>query len=110
MAHTPCAHFSGASYGPLYFGNFVQSVVFLTSFRVVMTIAYAQTSSVFLGALLHFTLTFSTIVIAPATTPQQLMIWNALWVLALAGVAVVWVQRQVRTRRPPVGTQTLRAR
>jgi membrane protease YdiL (CAAX protease family) len=87
----PIYAFTAESYGALYYPSFVQSLVFLTSFRVLMTLIYERTGSVLVSQFLHFSLTLSSVVVAPSTTPEQMMIWNSLWPLALALVAVVMV-------------------
>ena len=85
----PVYTFTAESYGALYLPSLLQSLIFLTSFRVVMTVVYARTGSVLVSQVLHFSLTASSILAAPSTTPAQLMIWNSLWPLTLAIVAMV---------------------
>jgi uncharacterized membrane protein YedE/YeeE len=87
----PIYTFTAESYGALYFPSFIQSLVFLTSFRVLMTLVYERTGSVLVSQFLHFSLTLSSVVVAPSTTPEQMMIWNSLWPLALAIVALFMV-------------------
>ncbi len=79
--------------------SFVQSLVFLTSFRVVMTIVYERTRSVLVSQILHFSLTASSILVAPSTSPAKMLIWNSLWPLTLAGVAMVFVAARAATHR-----------
>ena len=85
----PVYTFTAESYGALYLPSLLQSLIFLTSFRVVMTVVYERTASVLVSQVLHFSLTASSILVAPSTTPAQLMIWNSLWPLTLAIVAMV---------------------
>jgi membrane protease YdiL (CAAX protease family) len=87
----PVYTFTAETYGALYIASFVQSLVFLTSFRVIMTTVYERTGSVLVSQVLHFGLTAASILIAPATTPAKMMIWNSLWPLTLAIVATVMV-------------------
>ena len=95
----PIYTFTAKLYGPLYLASFVQSLVFLTSFRVVMTIVYERTRSVLVSQILHFSLTASSILVAPSTSPAKMLIWNSLWPLTLAGVAMVFVAARAATHR-----------
>jgi membrane protease YdiL (CAAX protease family) len=97
----PVYTFTAELYGALYVPTLLQSLVFLTSFRVIMTLVYRRTGSVLVSQILHFSLTASSILIVPATTPAQMMIWNSLWPLALALVAAVMLGvRFPAIRRP----------
>ena len=64
----------------------------LATFEFVLSapaLVYARTESLGLGMLLHTSLTASSILITPVTSPAQMLVWNSLWPLALALVALV---------------------
>jgi membrane protease YdiL (CAAX protease family) len=81
------------SFGVWYWPHFLQWVVALTAFRVLMAWVYAQTSSLLLAVLMHASFTSGQALLGPiGVTPAQGVLWYALfaaglWLVVAAVVA-----------------------
>jgi len=75
-------------------------IAMLTPYRILMTWVYANTKSVFLGALMHASYTGWLLALFPATSPAQSLIWQSAFAAALWTAALL-VRR--RPRRQPIG-------
>jgi hypothetical protein len=72
----------------------------LTPYRILMTWVYAHTNSVFLAGLMHASYTGWLLVLFPATSPAQSLIWQSAFAAALWTAALI-VHRCARRR--PIG-------
>jgi membrane protease YdiL (CAAX protease family) len=78
---------------PYLAADLLAAIVGLTGYRILMVWLYEETESLFLGILMHFGLTASTLLLTPAVTGAKLMTHSYLITLApwliVAGVAVL---------------------
>lgn len=84
----------GASYGPLWSLHFLEWVVALTSYRLVMTWVYEQTGSLLLAQLMHAAFTGSQALLWPSAPPVMELVWYGLFAAALAFAAGLVVARE----------------
>jgi membrane protease YdiL (CAAX protease family) len=72
---------------------FVLYIAALTAYRMLMTWVYAHTQSLLLAILMHASYTGWLLVLYPATTFEQGLVWQAVFAVALWAVAAVVMLR-----------------
>ena len=81
--HGLADYWGGVAYGSLWGLHFLEWVVALTAFRMLVTWVYAHARSLLLGALLHFSFTGSQLLLWPAADPREELVWYGLFAVAL---------------------------
>jgi membrane protease YdiL (CAAX protease family) len=94
------ASFSGGAWAPYLVGIVCFYLGALPAYRVLMVWVYDRTESVLIAALMHASLTASTVILQPPSTGVPFAVWNAalaaaLWIV-VAGVQLRFVARKYR--------------
>jgi len=90
---------TGMMWGPAWGAHFLEWIVALTAYRVLMTWLYARTRSVLLAQLAHASFTGSQLLLWPSSAPTSAgLTWYALFALALAVLATLVVRARPAAR------------
>jgi membrane protease YdiL (CAAX protease family) len=91
---------------PLALFLIVDGLAGLPAFRVLMVWVYDRTESLFLGMLMHVSITATTVILTPRTSGLSLLAYG----LVFAGAVWAIFAATARARRPPLSRQPLERR